>query len=120
MILESVKLLILEWFLEINLAIGNKIVKFISIIKSNIYSKENNDIDMRKIPSIVKRNIIYDQNVLDMRWDICKGCEFLTESNRCTKCGCFMKTKHKFKSALCPIGKWGKYKGEEIGITVSN
>ena len=44
----------------------------------------------------------------EKRWAHCKGCTFLTKNNRCTKCGCFMKVKVKFKKAKCPIGIWGQ------------
>ena len=57
----------------------------------------------------MKKNINYDEAVIKMRWEICRGCEFLTDSNRCTKCGCFMKVKHKIAHASCPIKKWDKY-----------
>lgn len=41
------------------------------------------------------------------RWAKCKGCTFLTKhTNRCRKCGCFMKVKVKLKDAKCPIGIW--------------
>jgi hypothetical protein len=49
-----------------------------------------------------------EQAIEDKRWNHCKGCTYLTEKNRCKKCGCFMKLKVKFKQAKCPIGIWGK------------
>ena len=42
------------------------------------------------------------------RMEICNDCEHLTSFTTCRKCGCFMKTKVKFKKASCPIDKWGK------------
>ena len=63
---------------------------------------------MRTVPDRIKRNIIHDEEVLKMRWDICSGCEFLN-NNKCEKCGCFMKVKHKLAMASCPERKWGKY-----------
>lgn len=42
-----------------------------------------------------------------MRLDICNGCEFLKkESMRCSKCGCLLEHKAKWKTADCPENKW--------------
>ena len=75
---------------------------------------------MRTAPQVVKNNIIHDEDILSARWSLCSGCEFLTESNRCTKCGCFMKVKHKLASARCPIGKWERHEEATGVITVYN
>ena len=64
--------------------------------------------DMRGMGDRIKNVWLHDQDVIDKRWDICKGCDFLTENNRCEKCGCFMKIKHRLATARCPIGKWEK------------
>ena len=41
------------------------------------------------------------------RYDICQVCEyFVSRSNRCFKCGCFMKTKVTFNASECPVNKW--------------
>lgn len=41
------------------------------------------------------------------RLDICKTCPFfLARSERCSKCGCFMRLKTTLKQASCPVGKW--------------
>ena len=109
------KLLFAEWLLAINIAIGRKITKFIARIDIDNFYKSNYYIDMRKIPQTIKNHMIYDQAELKKRWDLCKGCEFLTESDRCTKCGCFMAVKHKISLAKCPIGKWDQYKGSING-----
>ena len=82
------------------------------------YIENNEDIDLRTAPPAVKLGMIHDQEVLDMRWNLCLGCEHLNEINRCVKCGCFMKTAHKFSWKYCPIGKWNKYK-EPHGITAT-
>jgi hypothetical protein len=42
----------------------------------------------------------------DDRFAICQKCPFLTNKNRCQKCGCFMKVKTRVALAKCPIGKW--------------
>lgn len=51
--------------------------------------------------------LMVEESVQKDRLDICSTCEFfITESVRCTKCGCFMKTKTMFKKVSCPMGKW--------------
>ena len=104
----TTKQLFLEWLLEINLFIGNKLSKALAVEEINEYVETNESIDMRTVPQAVKRNIIHDEEVLKMRWDLCSGCEFLND-NKCDKCGCFMKVKHKLAMASCPEGKWDKY-----------
>jgi hypothetical protein len=48
-----------------------------------------------------------EKKTAEMRWEHCLGCTFLTKkTNRCRKCGCFMKMKVKLKQAKCPIGIW--------------
>ncbi len=43
----------------------------------------------------------------DKRFEICKSCEFfVTQSQRCMKCGCYMPIKTGWRSQKCPIGKW--------------
>lgn len=44
----------------------------------------------------------------EMRLDICKSCEFITERDMCKICGCYMKGKVTIPQASCPIGKWVK------------
>ena len=109
------KLLFSEWLLAINIAIGKKITKYIARIEIDRLIENDSNVDMRSLPVRVKKHIIYDQDILKHRWDLCKGCEFLTESNRCTKCGCFMNVKHKITMARCPIGKWDKHTEVSLG-----
>ena len=104
----TTKQLFLEWLLEINLFIGRKLSKALAIEEMNEFVETNETLDMRTAPERVKRNIIHDEEVLKMRWDLCTGCEFLN-NNKCEKCGCFMKVKHKLAMAKCPVGKWDKY-----------
>ena len=104
----TTKQLFLEWLLEINLFIGRKLSKALALEEINEFAETNERIDMRTAPDRVKRNIIHDEEVLKMRWDLCTGCEFLN-NNKCEKCGCFMKVKHKLSMASCPIGKWDRY-----------
>jgi len=43
----------------------------------------------------------------NIRYDICKKCEwFFASTNSCKKCGCFMAVKTYMPSQSCPIGKW--------------
>ena len=104
----TTKQLFLEWLLEINLFIGRKLTKLLAIEEANEFAETNDTLDMRTAPSSIKRNIIHDEDVLKMRWDLCTECEFLN-NNKCEKCGCFMKVKHKLAMAKCPVGKWDKY-----------
>ena len=104
----TTKQLFLEWLLEVNLFIGRKITRSLAVEEVNEFAEVNDSIDMRTAPKAIKRNIIHDENVLKMRWDLCSGCEFLKD-NKCEKCGCFMKVKHKLAMAKCPIDKWDRY-----------
>ncbi len=42
------------------------------------------------------------------RLTICSTCPFATKPKNpiCTKCGCHLAIKSRFKMAACPIGKW--------------
>jgi predicted Zn-ribbon and HTH transcriptional regulator len=64
------------------------------------------DLDLLGLSALVSGRVSKD--VEEKRWNHCKGCTFLLRSNRCKKCGCFMKAKVKFKGAECPIGIWNK------------
>jgi len=88
--------------------IGRKLLKALAIQEVNEFAEANDVIDMRTASNRIKKNIIHDEEVLKMRWDLCTGCEFLN-NNKCEKCGCFMKVKHKLAMASCPVGKWEKY-----------
>ena len=103
------KLLFIEWILQVLRAVAIYFLKMKSRIEADAFAETNGSFDMRTMPPAVRKNIIYDEAVLKTRWDLCSGCEFLTENNSCQKCGCFMKVKHKLAHAKCPIGKWDKY-----------
>ena len=103
------KSLFAEWLLSINIIIGRKLTRWISRIEADYYIETHSDIDLRTAPAAVKRNRLYDEDVLKLRWDLCAGCEHLTEDLRCLKCGCPMMAKHKLAHAKCPIGKWDRY-----------
>jgi len=47
-----------------------------------------------------------DSDIIHNRIKHCRGCDFLTSSFRCIKCGCFMKVKTRLIGSKCPIGKW--------------
>ena len=48
-----------------------------------------------------------DNDEQQKRLEICQGCEFYIPSqDRCSKCGCYLKSKSAWKSSKCPIGKW--------------
>ena len=104
----TTKQLFLEWLLEVNKYFGKKLVRSLAVQGVNEYAENNDSIDMRTAPKAVKNSIIHDEEVLKMRWDLCLGCEFLKD-NKCEKCGCFMKVKHKLAMASCPVGKWDRY-----------
>ena len=104
----TTKQLFLEWLLEINKFIGRKILKSLAVEEINEYAEVNENIDMRTASEAIKRSMIHDEEILKMRWDICSSCEFLN-NNKCEKCGCFMKVKHKLAMASCPEGKWDRY-----------
>ena len=117
LILESVKQLyyvvttkqlFLEWLFEVNLFIGRKLSKALAVEEINEFAEVNDTLDMRTVPNRIKKNIIHDEEVLKMRWDLCLGCEFLN-NDKCESCGCFMKVKHKLAMASCPEGKWDRY-----------
>ena len=117
--MASVKLIIVEWILEVLRAVSIYFLNRKARIEADIYAIENEELDMRTVKPAIKRGIIHDEAILNMRWDLCSSCEFLTESNKCTKCGCFMKVKHKFGFAKCPVGKWERYKATD-GITATS
>jgi len=49
--------------------------------------------------------MVIDKETQDKRTQICNSCD----SNKlgvCTKCGCIIKLKVKWKISSCPLGKW--------------
>ena len=66
------------------------------------------NLDLLGLSSLISGRV--SKKVDDTRWNHCQGCTFLKNNSRCSKCGCFMKAKVKFKGAKCPIGIWGKDK----------
>ena len=49
---------------------------------------------------------LVSDEVREHRWATCQACPFLTDNNRCTKCGCFMKVKVALVTSKCPENKW--------------
>jgi hypothetical protein len=48
-----------------------------------------------------------EDELRESRLKICRECEFFKPaSQKCKKCGCFMKLKVTLEHAKCPIGKW--------------
>ena len=48
-----------------------------------------------------------DLEEINRRLAICEGCEFFhSPSQRCKKCGCYLKWKTAWRSQKCPVGKW--------------
>jgi hypothetical protein len=55
---------------------------------------------------------VVNENQLESRLVICKGCEFWNASGfsgtgSCTKCGCSTQAKLRMATSKCPIDKWG-------------
>lgn len=49
------------------------------------------------------------KKIREKRMETCKGCENFSQfTQRCTKCGCFMRIKTNFAASECPVKKWGK------------
>ena len=66
--------------------------------------------NVNKIPKILHKHLIFDDRILQERWNACMGCEFLTEKLKCKKCGCWMRIKSRVSRMKCPINKWGRIK----------
>lgn len=47
-----------------------------------------------------------DKQVAQSRFEICRACPYLTKTNQCEMCGCFMKKKVQVSAASCPLNKW--------------
>ena len=52
-------------------------------------------------------DISADVSLRKKRAKICEGCAwYMSKSQRCAKCGCFVPLKSYFKEEACPVGKW--------------
>jgi len=56
--------------------------------------------------------VLAPADIVEERFTICQTCPKLTEEDRCTECGCFMKTKTQLAQSSCPLGKWDKFNKE--------
>ena len=112
----SVKFIIISFILKVVKKIALKLVYLQAQYQLDIYSKNNSDFDLTKLPSLLKKFIIYDKDIVDNRISICKDCEFYNGS-RCEKCGCFMTIKTKLYNSYCPVNKWGKVSLDGIKTT---
>ncbi len=58
------------------------------------------------------------------RIEICSNCPSITESFRCSECGCPMGIKARRQTAVCPLNKWPKTvigsTGKKITLTKPN
>lgn len=104
-----------------NIAIaGGKYLDSHMWIKSSESKLPDSDKPTTKMPSIKKqaegfmdsaKKVIkskarfIDKDEYDKRMEECSSCEFI-KKGRCSKCGCYMNIKGKFKSMSCPIDKW--------------
>ncbi len=47
------------------------------------------------------------EDIAEQRLKVCYSCAaFRPLTQRCSKCGCFMKLKTQLEKAYCPLGKW--------------
>ncbi len=126
--MELIKRKLIDFLLNLNISIGKKLVFYKAkysedeVLEKEInkHSSEGSKFDLRGMTDRLKNVLIYDQDVIDKRWDECANCEFLIKpTNNCKKCGCFMKAKTRVATASCPIGKWDKeydfIKGAPVG-----
>jgi uncharacterized paraquat-inducible protein A len=89
-----------EELLEINKAspqlpsVGEMTLNFVSAVKSEVRSRV-----------LGAKNVSEDE--IKQRLEICNSCEFFqAPSQRCKKCGCYLKWKTAWRSQKCPVGKW--------------
>ena len=107
---EEQILAFLKFILKINIFIGRRMTYLIAKYEAEGEVQEvvkSQKFDLRGMSNRLKNVMLHDQDIIDKRWDICTGCEFLN-NNKCEKCGCFMKVKTRVATASCPIGKWEK------------
>ena len=115
----------LKYLLKLNIKIGQKLTYLIARYEARGEIGEAikaQKFDMRSISDRFKNVIIHDEDIVNKRLDICKGCEFLFKpTNTCKKCGCFMDVKTKIATSSCPVGKWEKeyefIKGQAVNGT---
>ena len=119
--MKPILMKIIDLIIKVLVKILSKLAPIQAQYSIDKLSMIDEEFDMQKIPGRVRSLILHDDEVINKRLEICRGCEYLTKSNRCKKCGCFMKIKARLSTASCPIGKWGKeynfIKGERVSAT---
>lgn len=55
-----------------------------------------------------RRGSLVTDDIYTSRLEVCEGCSLFRNDKRCSKCGCQMNLKAKFKFAECPEGKWSR------------
>lgn len=69
---------------------------------------------LKSVVKMINPNNIADEEIIKLRRDICRICEFatknpdlgLTNFSQCTKCSCVIKLKTSHKESTCPLEKW--------------
>jgi hypothetical protein len=57
--------------------------------------------------AIVKSEPPVDPAESQRRFGVCQQCDcFTPDTARCSQCGCYMRVKTTFRTAVCPQGKW--------------
>ena len=108
--MELVKLKIIDFLLKYNIKIGQKLAFYQAKYSAGEEVEQmvkKQKFDLRGMSNRMKNVILYDQDIIDKRREICDGCEFKLGLN-CKKCGCFIKAKTRVATASCPVGKWEK------------
>ena len=117
--MASLEIKLIKFLLDYNIKIGQKLLDLRTFYEADIYAEENEKMDYRYMPEGIKKYLIHDQAVIDSRMDECLKCEHLFKPTKsCKKCGCFMRVKTKFKTAKCPIGKWGRVEEKRVAPVI--
>jgi len=118
-----VYLKIINFFLNLNIKIGKRLAFYQAKYSAQEEIEEvtrQSGFDLRGMSNRVRNVLLYDQDIIDKRMEICNGCEFKMGLN-CKKCGCFIHAKTRVATARCPIGKWEReydfMKGKPINGT---
>ena len=107
--MELVKYKVVYYLLDINLAIGKKLLILSSKYEADKYAEKHNKFDLRSIPERIKNILIHDSSIVEKRLAECLTCEhYIKATSQCKKCGCFMELKSRLATASCPVGKWDK------------
>ena len=47
-----------------------------------------------------------EEELAEVRMNVCNACEFKSKMNTCKKCGCYLPAKTKSKDSKCPLSLW--------------